>query len=53
MCVAQPDGQDSYDMSVFYDDLHDDAYLVRSVGNKFAGISKLTSDFSKYSVMLQ
>ncbi|XP_065174723.1 uncharacterized protein LOC135804712 isoform X1 [Sycon ciliatum] len=41
----KPDGQDSFDMSLFYDDQSDDAYLVRSVRNQFAGISKLTDDF--------
>eukprot|EP00117_Sycon_ciliatum_P005644 scpid83818/ scgid4131/ len=43
----KPDGQDSLDMSLFYDDQSDDAYLVRSVRNQFAGISKLTDDFRK------
>lgn len=46
----RPDGQDSYDMGTFYDDpaLGGDghAYLIRSVGNKYAGISQLTADWT-------
>ena len=44
----QPDGLDSYDMGVYVDaaaaggDGH--AYLIRSVGNRFAGISQMTDD---------
>ncbi len=38
----QPDGQKSYDMSVYTDATG--AYLVRSVGNVFAGISRLNAD---------
>ena len=44
----RPDGRDSYDMGVFIDaaaaggDGH--AYLIRSVENKFAGISQMTDD---------
>jgi len=40
----QPDGQPSYDMTVFQDD-DGSAYLCRSVGNQYAGISPLTSDY--------
>lgn len=39
-------------MSLFYDDHSDEAYLVRSVRNQFAGISKLTDDFSKLTTIL-
>jgi hypothetical protein len=39
----KPDGQASYDMGTYVEGA--DAYLVRSVGNNFAGISKLTPDW--------
>jgi len=42
----QPDGRKSYDMGLFQEtDGSGDAYLVRSVENQFAGISKLTPDY--------
>jgi hypothetical protein len=41
----RPDGQDSYDMGTFVDVTGDGkAYLIRSVQNKFAGISQMTDD---------
>eukprot|EP01088_Endostelium_zonatum_P016282 TRINITY_DN4337_c0_g1_i1.p1 TRINITY_DN4337_c0_g1~~TRINITY_DN4337_c0_g1_i1.p1 ORF type:complete len:343 (-),score=67.15 TRINITY_DN4337_c0_g1_i1:16-1044(-) len=42
----KPDGQASYDMTV-YQDPHDphSAFLVRSVNNAYAGISKLSPDY--------
>ena len=40
----QPDGQRSLDMGLFQDD-DGSAYLIRSVDNKYAGISKLTNDY--------
>lgn len=40
----KPDGEDSYDMTA-YQDADGSAYLVRSVGNVFLGISALTSDY--------
>ena len=41
----QPDSQRSLDMSLFQDDDGETAYLVRSVNNKYAGISKLSPDY--------
>ena len=43
----QPDGQRSLDMGLFQDPGSSDgaAYLVRSVDNKFAGISRLRDDY--------
>ncbi len=44
----RPDGQDSYDMGTFFDDPvrggDGGVYLIRSVRNQFAGISKMTAD---------
>jgi hypothetical protein len=40
----KPDGMDSYDMGLYQDD-DGSAYLVRSVYNQYAGISKLTPDY--------
>lgn len=45
----KPDGRDSYDMGVFYDDPampggDGHYYLMRSVENNFAGISQMTAD---------
>lgn len=41
----QPDGRKSYDMGTFVDEKGDGrAYLVRSVENKFAGVSRMTED---------
>eukprot|EP00026_Physarum_polycephalum_P010645 Phypoly_transcript_10814.p1 GENE.Phypoly_transcript_10814~~Phypoly_transcript_10814.p1 ORF type:complete len:324 (+),score=24.19 Phypoly_transcript_10814:90-1061(+) len=40
----QPDGQQSLDMTV-YQDTDGSAYLIRSVGNVFVGISKLSDDY--------
>jgi len=40
----KPDGEDSYDMTA-YQDADGSAYIVRSVGNVFLGISALTSDY--------
>lgn len=44
----QPDGRKSYDMGTFVDDAarggDGKAYLIRSVENKFAGISQMTDD---------
>lgn len=34
------------DMGIYFDPTDESAYLVRSVGNQFAGISRLTSDFT-------
>ena len=43
----RPDGRDSYDMGTFVDDRGDgQAYLIRSVENKFAGISRMNTDCS-------
>jgi hypothetical protein len=40
-----PDGLPSLDMNVFQDN-DGSAYLIRSVNNKFLGISQLTSDYT-------
>lgn len=41
----KPDGRPSYDMGTFVDEHGDGkAYLIRSVGNQFAGISQMTED---------
>ena len=40
-----PDGLKSEDMSLFRDPLDEQAYFVRSVGNKFVAISRLTPDY--------
>jgi len=40
----QPDGQPSYDMTIYQDD-DGTAYLCRSVSNQYAGISPLTADY--------
>jgi hypothetical protein len=43
----QPDGEKSYDMGTFVDDAQNGtgkAYLIRSVRNQFAGISRMTDD---------
>jgi hypothetical protein len=42
----QPDGQGSYDMTLFQDD-DGSAYLIRSVMNQFVGISSLSYDYLK------
>jgi len=39
-----PDGQASYDMTLYQED-DGSAYLCRSVGNQYAGISQLTDDY--------
>ena len=43
--VFKPDGQDSYDMGV-YQEPDGRAYLVRSVGNAFLGISQLNDEYT-------
>lgn len=43
--VFQPDHRPSYDMTVFQPAGSRDAYLVRSVENRFLGISKLSDDY--------
>ena len=41
----QPDGEKSYDMGTFVDERGTGkAYLIRSVRNQFAGISRMTDD---------
>jgi beta-galactosidase len=42
----QPDGQDSYDMTIFQDE-DGSAYLICSVMNQFVGISLLSDDYLK------
>lgn len=43
--VFQPDNRPSYDMTVFQPAGSRDAYLIRSVENRFLGISKLSDDY--------
>lgn len=40
----QPDGQRSYDMGLYQDPTDGSSWLVRSVDNQYAGISRLTED---------
>ena len=40
-----PDGQPSYDMSLWRDPQGGQAYFVRSVNNQFTGISRLSPDY--------
>lgn len=40
----KPDGRDSFDMTA-YQDSNNNGYLIRSVENRFLGISALTEDF--------
>jgi len=41
----EPDGQPSYDMTVYKDPVSNAAYLCRSVSNDYAGISQLSYDY--------
>ena len=41
----QPDGLPSLDMSLFHDPLDGQAYLIRSVANRYNAISRLSADF--------
>lgn len=41
----RPDGLKSLDMSLFRDPVDDQAYFIRSVDNKYVGISRLTPDY--------
>ena len=41
----QPDGLPSLDMSLFQDPLDGQAYLIRSVANRYSAISRLSADF--------
>merc|ERR1712151_862719 len=47
-----PDGLKSLDMSLFRDPVDGKAYFVRSVDNKYVGISRLTSDYLNSTGMI-
>merc|ERR1712224_553830 len=40
-----PDGKTSEDMSLFRDPQDGQAYFIRSIGNQYVGISRLTPDY--------